>query len=605
MKRISIILIALFSITGSLLADEDVSIKAEAPKVVRKGQQFRLVYTINNKVDDFQAPSIDQLLVLAGPSTSTSTNISIVNGEMTRKFELKYTYVLQGNETGKFTIPPAKVEVDGKIYQSDALEIEVIEGKASQGTPQSSGKQESSGQTAEAPGDKLFVRVLLSDRNVYREEPIVATLKLYSKLRVSNLGNVKFPDFNGFYKQEIPTPDLRQLTNENVNGEIYQTGVLKKYLLFPQRTGEITIEPFELEFIVQKRVQSSSRSIFDDFFGSYRNVKMPVASEPVKVNVRSLPGNKPAAFKGGVGSFTVETSLDKNQVKTNEGVNLKIRISGRGNLKVIDAPDVNFPPDLETYDPKVTDNIDVSEAGARGYKEYEYLVIPRHAGEYRIPSIEFAYFDLSSRSYKTLKTEPVKLQVEKGEGDTTGNVTTSFAQKDVSMIGSDIRYIKTGEFDLNEKGSFLFGSFAFYAVFVIGIILFFGVFIFFRKKARENADAAMVKNKKANKFARKRLKEASRHLQSGDKEAFYEETLKALWGYLSDKLGIPAAELSREKAREKLEQKHVEESLTGQFLTLIDECEFARYAPSSGEEQMDELFKKAIGVISQLQQKLK
>ena len=606
MKKI-LIFTFLFMSFAQLYADENVSIKAKAPNVVKQGERFRLIYTVNTQVDDFDAPSIDNLRILAGPSTSTSTNISVINGKMTKNFELKYTYVLQADKKGNFSIPPAKVKVEGKVYKSNSLNIEVIDGKsagARQKSSQQSGADEQ--KTQEAPGDKLFVRVLVNDRNVYRDEPIVATLKLYAQLRVSDLRNVKIPDFRGFYKQEIPTPDLRQLEKENVGGEIYQTGVLKKYLLFPQQTGKITIEPFKLDFIVQKRVESGgSRSIFDDFFGSYQNVKMPVESDPVNVHVKSLPEGKPVDFNGGVGSFRIEASLDKNSVKTNEGVNLKVKISGNGNLKIFEAPQVNFPPELETYDPKVTNNINVSESGASGSKEYEYLIVPRTQGEYRIPSVKFSYFDLPSKSYKTITTDPVKLQVERGEGDSATGFTSSFSQKDVNMIGSDIRYIKTGDFDVKEKNEFLFGSFWFYFVYIFGIICFVLLYLFQRKKMKENADTALAKNKKANKFAKKRLKKASKHLADADKNQFYEETLNALWGYLSDKLGISVAELSRDKAKERLMEKKVDEELTEQFLRLIDACEFARYAPSSGEEKMDELYKEAIDVISRLQHTLK
>jgi len=604
MKKI-LVFICLFLYTGSLLADEDVSFKANAPNVVKKGDQFRLVYSINQQVDDFDAPSIGGFRVLAGPSTSTSTNISIVNGKMTKNYQLKYTYVLQAEKKGQFTIEPAKAKINGKIFKSNTLTIEVIGGNGS-GSQNRQGQQQTTTKEAKGDGDKLFVRVLLDDRNVYRDEPIVATLKLYTKLRVSDLRNVKIPSFEGFFKQEIPTPELRHLEKENVNGEIYQTGVLKKYLLFPQQTGEITVEPFKLDFIVQKRVQSGrSQSIFDDFFGSYQNVKMPRQSEPIEVNVRPLPNNQPADFRGGVGSFNIEASMDKTSAKTNEGVNLKVNISGKGNLKILDEPKVDFPPDLETYDPKVTDNIDVSASGSKGYKTYEYLIIPRNAGEYRIPAIEYAYFDLQSDSYKTLRTQPITLNVERGAGDTTGGGSASFSQKDVSMIGSDIRYIQTKEFDIKEKGKFVFGSFGFWFIYIFGIIVFVAVYLFRRKKVKENANVALAKNKKANKFAKKRLKVASKHLADGNKDQFYEETLRALWGYLSDKLGISVAELSRDKAQERLADKNIEEDLIEHFLRLIDDCEFARYAPSSGEEKMDELYKEAIDVISKLQQKLK
>lgn len=607
MKKTLLLILTLLTQVHLIHADEDVSFKAEAPNVVREGQQFRLTYTVNTDVDKFDPPEITDFSVLAGPSTSTSTNVSIVNGKMTKNYTLQYTYVLQANKKGKFTIPYAKIKVGQKVYRSNELQIEVIESKSRSSSGGSAGQAQQDQQTTETgdPGNKLFVRVLLNKRNVYREEPIIATIKIYSKMSISNLQNVKFPDFKGFFKQEIETPSLRQLQKENINGEIYGTGVLKKYILFPQKTGEITIDPFEVDCIVQKRVNSQSRSFFDDFFGGYQNVKMPLASKPVTVDVKPLPTGQPANFTGGVGNFKLEASLDKSEVKTNEAVNLTVKVSGSGNLKVVDVPKIDFPPDLETYDPKINSDINVSERGAVGFKEYEYPVVPRHAGEYRIPSIQFTYFDLSAGKYKTLNSGPLTLQVAKGEADTSVAVSRSYNRKDVSVIGSDIRYIKTEDFSIEEKGSFVFGSLEFYLVYIAGIMVFVVVFLFQRKRAKENANVALAKNRKANKFAKKRLKVASRHLGEGNKENFYEETLKALWGYLSDKLGIPVSELSRDNAREQLEKMNIEGELTDKFINLIDDCEYARYAPASDESRMDELYREAIGVISKLQQKLK
>lgn len=607
MKKHLIILI-LSLVTGQLFADE-VKFTGEAPGVVRMGTQFRLTYTVNTEAKDFRSPDFQYFTVLAGPSTSSSTNVSIVNGKMTRNYQLKFTYILEARQTGEFTIPPAKIQVDGQTYESNAVQIEVIDGdgSSSQQKSQQTSRQQTGGQATKsvAQDDDLFVRVMISKRNVYREEPLVATIKLYSKLNISGLENVDFPSFEGFYKQEIETPPLRQLEKENVNGEIYGTGVLKKYLLFPQKTGNIRIQPFQVDCIVRKKVEGESRSLFDDFFGSFKNVRVSLASDPVQINVKPLPSGQPGNFTGGVGSYQMNASMNKQSVKANEGVTLKVNISGSGNLKVVDPPKVNFPPDLEVYDPKVTDNIDVSESGARGTKTIEYLLIPRHAGNYKIPSINMTYFNPGSGSFNTLQTQPMTLNVAQGEGDTATRVSSSYSRQDVDIIGSDIRYIQTGNFEYREKGEFLFGSGKFYAVYAGGIALFFAVFFVRRRKIRENADVAMMKNRKANKFARRRLKEASKHLQEGEKDRFYEETLKALWGYLSDKLGIAVADLSRDKAREILTEKEIPEDLTEQFIELIDDCEFARYAPSGGVEKMDELYNHSIAIISRLHQKLK
>ncbi|MBS3807286.1 MAG: protein BatD [Bacteroidales bacterium] len=609
MKR-SLFFISLMLLAGTVLPQE-VEFKAQAPNVVRQGQQFRLTFTVNSQAEDFQAPDIENFTVLAGPSTSSSTNVSIINGKMTRNYQLSYTYVLQTNEKGRFSISPARVEVDGDVYESNSLTIEVIGQKqdASGGTQQPSQGREGSGQSqtpqAKPQGDELFVRVLINKNRVYREEPLVATIKLYSKLNISGLENVKFPDFEGFYKQEIETPTLRQLDKENVNGEIYGTGILRKYLLFPQKSGRLKIGAFQVDAIVQKKVEGQSRSIFDDFFGSFENVRMSVKSDPVTVQVNSLPSGKPADFSGGVGSFDIRASLDKKQVPANEGVTFTLDISGKGNLKVLDPPRVDFAPDLEVYDPRISNDIRVSEGGAQGNKTIEYLIIPRHAGDYRIPPVRLSYFDLGSGSYRRVETQPFTLEVEPGKGDSTAGVSRSYSKKDVSMIGSDIRYIQTDGFELDERRVFLFGSPGFYMVYIGGAVLFVGLFFFYRKRQRENADVALLKNKKANKYARKRLKDASGYLKQGDKDRFYEEILKAMWGYLSDKLGIPVAELSRDSAREKLQAREVSQQISDQFLELIDNCEYARFAPSADEERMDRLYQDALTMISALQQKLK
>ncbi|MGM0530547.1 MAG: BatD family protein [Bacteroidota bacterium] len=603
-----LILFLLTFVTGQLAAD-DVKFTAEAPEVVKVGQQFRLTYTINKEAKDFRSPDLRHFTVLAGPSTSSSTNVSVVNGKMTKNYQLQFTYILQADETGEFTIPPTTVKVDGETYESDVVQIEVIDendSSANQKSKQADQQQSNSQSEDVEPSDEdLFVKVLVSKTNVYREEPVVATIKLYSKLDISGLENVDFPDFEDFYKQEIETQPLRQLEKENVNGEIYGTGVLKKYLLFPQKTGSITIKPFEVDCIVQQKVEGESRSPFQDFFGSHKNVRKSIESEPVQINVKSLPGDEPNSFTGGVGSFKMEASLDKHSVQTNEGVTLNIDISGKGNLKVLEPPKMDFPPDLEVYDPKVSDDITVSESGANGTKTIEYLIIPRYAGNYRIPSIDMSYFDPNTGSFNRMQTQPMTLNVAEGEGDTATDFLSTYSKQDLNIIDSDIRYIQTKNFDYKKRGEFLFGSGEFYAVYAGGIAVFFVVLFIRRKKIKENADVAMIKNRKANKFARRRLKMALKYLKAGEEDKFYEETLKALWGYLGDKLGISVAELSRDKAKEILSEKQIPESLTDQFLELIDNCEFARYAPSGGMEQMDELYNHSISVISRLQQKLK
>ncbi|MFP4525296.1 MAG: BatD family protein [Bacteroidales bacterium] len=608
MKNIIFLIIGFFFLNSWVYADEDIEFSAEASSVVRVGERFRLTFTVNADVDDFTPPEFSGFNVLAGPSTSTSTNVSIVNGKMERSYQLQYTYVLRADETGEFTIPPAKVEVDGEEYTSNEVEIEVIEGeedKSEEDKSDSSTDQQQK-QSGKVDDDDLFVKIILDKNNVYKEEPVVATVKLYSKLNISNLHNVKFPDFKGFYKEEIETPPLRQLKKENVDGEIYGTGVLKKYILFPKKTGKIKIDPFQVDCIVQQRVNKQSRSFFDDFFGDHRTIKKSIESKPMTINVKSLPGDKPVHFTGGVGNFNMEASLDKDQTHTDEAVTLKVKISGTGNLKVTDIPTINFPPDLEVYDPKVSSDIKATEDGVSGVKEYEYPVVPRHEGEYQIPSVRFAYFDLKEERYKTLSTKPLELNVVSREdsGSASGRIS-DFSQEDLKVIGKDIRYLKTRNIDLKDKDDFLFGSVLFYAVFAGGIFLFIIVFLLQHRRAKENANIALAKSRKANRYARERLKTVFKHLNNNNKDKFYEEILKTLWGYLSDKLSIPASELYRDNARKKLQQLNVDTHLIDQFLGLIDDCEFARYAPANNESRMEELYQQAIEVISQLQQKLR
>lgn len=610
MKNIGFLIIGFFFLSTNWgYADDDIEFSAEASSVVKVGERFRLTFTVNADVDDFTPPDeFSGFSVLAGPSTSTSTNVSIINGKMTRNYQLQYTYVLRADETGKYTIPPAKVEIDGKEYTSNEVEIEVIEGEKekSEGAGAEAGQDKQQKQSGKIEDDDLFVKIILDKKNVYREEPVIATIKLYSKVNISNLQNVRLPDFNGFYKEEIETPALRQLTKENVNGEIYGTGVLKKYILFPQKSGEIEIDPFTVDCIVQQRVNSQSRSFFDDFFGDHRTIKKSLASEPVKVNVKPLPSDKPIYFTGGVGTFNLEASLNKNQTTTDEAVTLKIKISGTGNLKVTDMPVINFPPDLEVYDPKINTDIKATENGVSGVKEYEYPVVPRHEGQYQIPPVRFAYFDLNEKRFKTLNTKSLELNVTKGEdsGAAPGSIS-DFSQEDVKVIGKDIRYLKIRNINLKDKNEFLFGSVLFYVVFVGGIVLFVIVFLLQHKRAKENANIALAKSRKANKYARKRLKTAFKYLNNNDKDKFYEEILKTLWGYLSDKLSIPVSELYRDNAKQKLQQLGIDNSLIEKFIGLIDDCEYTRYAPASNESRMEELYQQAIDVISQLQQKLK
>lgn len=605
MKRWFVIILILM---GHYSLAQDVSFNASAPNVVETSQQFRLIYTVNAQAENFLAPDISDFTILAGPSTSTSSNVSIINGKVTQSFELKYTYIIEAVKEGTFTIPSAAVIVDGKKYTSNKVEIEVIEGTSSQnrsGTRPQNNQQQHTTNADQIKNSDLYISIIVNKQNVHREEHLIATIKLYSKLNITRLENAKLPSFEGFLMQELETPPLTSLNREKIDNQVYLTGVLKKYILFPQKTGNLTIEPFELDVFFQKPSDRRSRSIFDDFFGSYENARKKVISNSVNINVKPLPQNKPFNFSGAVGRFDLSASLDKPDVNSNEALTLQVKISGNGNLKYINPLSLSFPADFDVYDPKTVENIKYSDNGSFGNKTFEYLIIPRHAGEYQIPKFSLSYFDTGENRYKTLSGGPFTIQVGKSQSDTSISFSSSLGKEDVKFLGKDIRFIKTNTTDLKIKNKFIYGSRAFYIAYLAGIVIFITVFGFRRKKMKENADIMLAKNKKANKYARKRLKKAAKLIKQDNKEAFYEELVKALWGYLSDKLGIPVSNLSKDYAKTEMQNKKVDHEYIDHILNIIDRCEYARYAPVTEETKMDTLYYDAIKVISKLQHKLK
>ncbi len=603
MRRWYLILCMLFA-HGAF--SQEVVFTASAPEVVEVGQQFRLIYSINAQAKNFSAPAINGFSVLAGPSTSQSSNVSIVNGQVTQNFELRYTYVVQANKEGEFKIPAAQVVVDGKTYKSNVVNIEVIDGGNKQATTTEITRNPGENQQkSDIPDSDLYIKAYVSKTKVHREEHLVITYKLFSRLNVTQLANVKLPSFQGFITEKLEVPPLTSLNRERVNDQVYLTGVLGKYVLYPQKAGELNIEPFEMDVYYQKPGSRRSRSMFDDFFGTVETEGRKVFSNAITIHVDELPENKPFNFSGAVGRINMKAAVDKNNVKTNDAVNLTVKISGNGNLKYINPISIEFPADFDVYDPKVYDNIKYTDGGAIGNKTFEYLIIPRHAGEFSIPQFTLSYFNTETNQYETQKAGPFNITVAKSEGDTSVTVSSAFTKEDLKFLGKDIRFIKNKDIELRKSGQFLFGTKLFWLSYLASIIIFIVIFLLRKKKIKENANIMLVKNKKANKFARKRLKKASAFMKQDQREAFYEELVKALWGYLSDKLGIAVANLSKDNAREEMLAKNVESEFIDQILNIIDRCEYARYAPVTEETKMDTLYSDAIKMISKLQQKLK
>jgi hypothetical protein len=588
----------------------------DAPAAVELGQQFRLSFTLNEQGSNLKLPPgiENNFDILMGPSTSQSFSSSTINGKTTQEATFGYTYILRAKQEGTFELRPASIEVGGKIFESNSIKIQVVKAQSKPAQPQAgaggsggnSGADQQQGkpQNVELGSDNIFVRVEMSKQNVFKGEQIIATVKLYvnPNIPIAGFDDVNLPIYEGFYTQDVEIPQQVNFTREVYDNKIYQVGVLKKTILFPQQIGSLKIEPFHMSLLVQQQVKQ--RSFFDDFFNSFRTVKAAITSKPVTVNVRDIP-NAPASFMGGVGSFNITSDISSQDVTTNDAVTLKLTISGSGNIRLINTPKLDLPSDFEVYDPKVNDNVSVTSSGVSGSKTVEYLFQPRFEGEYTVPAIQFTYFNPGTGTYETKSTPEYQLRVKKGSGDQTAKVTGSMRKEDVQLLGQDIRYIQQSDPELKTKGFVFFGTPLFYLLYAGSAFAFLLLFFIYRKKAKENANIALMRNKKANKVARKRLKAAASFMKQNNNEAFHESILKAFEGYLSDKLGIPIAELNRETAVAGLQKRNVEQTVIDDFVSVVEQCEFARYAPASGSESRNELYSKAENTMGLMEKQVK
>lgn len=607
MKR-SIFLLSLIILCISVArADEPVKFAASAPSTVILDKPFQLVYSVNASGRDLRVPEITNFDVLAGPFQSSSSSIQIINGRQSVSESNSFTYTLQAQKTGTFTIPSASIVVGGQKYTSNGVSIKVLPADAaakSQGGGQGGGGAQSGTKASSQAisNDNIFIRTDVSKTNVYEQEAILVTYKLYTLVDVVQFTNAKLPDFSGFMKQDIEQTKNAQLAYENYNGRNYGSIILSQVLLYPQHAGVIEIGKATFEAVIRVQNRTQVRSIFDDFFDSYTNVSKKLTAPAARITVNALPPNKPASFNGTVGHFNLSANISASQVKANDAVTLKIDISGAGNMKLIKNPTIKFPDGFETYDPKVSNNFKTTAAGVTGSKTIEYMVIPRHSGNYEIPSTEFSYFDTQSKSYKVLTTPVYKLQVAKGEGGEAPTVVSNYVDKeDVKQLGKDIRYFITSNFVIEKEKEPLFGSLLSWLMYLIPLFISLALFVFFRKQVIENSNISLVKNKKANKVAQKRLKQAQKLLKEGNKDKFYEEVLKSVWTYLSDKLSIPVASLTKDKVESELLDHKVDVTVVNQFIEILNTCEFARYAPNSGQQEMGNLYDETIKAISDLE----
>lgn len=605
MKKILFFSLLLFA--TAVTKAEDVSFTASAPEAVPNGQTFQLVYSINATAKELRIPEISDFEIVAGPFQSKNSSTQIINGSITHSTSLRFTYTLLPKKEGTFTIPAATIMVDKQKYSSNTLTIKVL--PADEEVAPSNNRSNTAPKTQAVTNDNLFIRTIVSHKNVYEQEYILVTYKIYTRVDLVNIDKVKFPDFKDFLMQEIELPKDKQFALENYNGKNYNTITLRQVLLYPQRSGTLEIEKMTCDAIVRVRNNRPSRSIFDDFFDTYQEIVKPIASNTEKIEVKALPSGKPAGFSGATGTFTLSSSINKTELTTNESVTIKLKISGNGNIKLIKNPEIKFPADFEVYDPKVENNFTNTTAGVSGTKTIEYLAIPRHSGTFTIPPIEFSYFDTKSKTYKTLKSESFTLNVAKGAvGEEDGNapIVNNFTNKEsVKMLGSDIRHISMNDFQLHKPAPFFFGTWGFAFAYIIPLVIVILVFWFFRKQAKENADIIKVRNRKANKIAQKRLRTAEKYLKEQKKEEFYSELLKAIWGYLCDKLSIPQAQLNKDNVETELRKHNLEEDSIQDFMQVLNNCEFAQYAPGENIEARDHLYADTIRIITLLEERIK
>lgn len=608
MRKISLIFFAL-SIALMGFADE-VVFRAQAPKQVVVGRPFQITYTVNQRSRDLRAPEFSDFDVLSGPYTSTSSSTSFINGKRTSSFEQTYTYMLMAQRAGTFTIGPATVKVDGENVQSNGVRIEVLP-EDQQASPSSQPAQTSqstqTSSSSSASSENIFVRTIASKTKVHEQEALLVTYKLYfANVNVTQLtNNTKLPEFTGFLKQDLEQGEI-QTELEHYNGRNYQTAVLYRTILYPQHSGDISIDPAKFEAVLRVQTQQRPRSIFDDFFGSYTNVTKMLTAPGVTIHVSALPGGKPAGFSGGVGKFTLTPSISQTELQTNDAVTIKLDISGTGNMKLLKTPAIDWPEGFEPYDPKVTNNFKTTTAGVSGTKSIEYLAIPRSAGEYTIPAVNFSYFDIDEKAYKTLSTPEYTIRVKRGagsehaEGETEGQVISYTHKEDIKQLGSDIRYINTkepeaGNYELKIKNYGLL-----WLWYTVPLLIAIVLLIVLRKQIKEAADINRVRYKRANKVAQKRLKAAAAALKANDKNTFYAAIETAAWSYLSDRLSIPTADLNKENIASLLAQKGVSEALINDVMNVLSTAEFARYAPST-DHAMDDLYTATTNLINNLE----
>ena len=610
MKKFLYIILFYFISIYSLEAQSDVSFRTICKKQVAVCEQFQVSYELNGDGKDFRAPNFTNFEIIGGPFTSTSSSVQIINGSVSRTNTQTFSYHLRAIKEGNYTIPSASITVDKKKITSEPCEITVVASPSGS----SSYNTTTNTQKASVGAKDVFLKATPNKKTVYQGEQILLTYNIYYTIPISQLSVSKSPSYSGFWTKDITENDgTLQQSSTVIDGQQYNVATIKEIVLFPQKPGNLIIDPLDLTCVAQIRQQrnrSQGYDPFEDFFGdvmgtSYTNVRKDIKSQPITIEVEPLPtANKPNSFKGAVGQFTFTSKIDKNELKVNDAFTLTLTVSGKGNIELLELPKPVFPPDFEVYDPKISTTVKNNALGIYGSKKAEYIIIPRVSGDFTLEDIEFSYFNPSSKKYEILKSNIHNIQVQKGASNNSSAIYTP-GQADIKYLGNDIRHINVNNNALGITGHLFFMSPTYIAIIVIMAIIFIVTLVIYKKVNKFNKNQVLVKNKQATKIAKKRLKNAHNYLVSNDQNRFYEEFSQALWGYISDKLNIVRSQLSMESVREIMLSKNVSEDIVNEFVDLLNNCEFARFAPGDPSKKMDELYQKGIELITKAEKLLK
>lgn len=596
-------------------ADGKIAFEASSPLTVPADEPFRVQFALNAKPEEetFSPPSFEGFDVLAGPVVSRGSSISIINGVQTKSYNHTITYVLLPQAAGNVTIGSASIAAGGTVYRTAPLPIEIVdEGAAPDGSDAATGRPD----RASEPGadvqrqvakDDILLRTIVSRTSVYKGEPLRVTFKLYERVNVVGYDGVKFPSFNGFWAQELNTDNVRR-QRETYNGKVYETLVAREFLLYPQQVGTLAIDPAELTAVAQVVVQNRHNA--DPFFGGGHeiyNVPRKVQSQRVNITVKPLPAGAPASFNGAVGRFSMDATLPSERFAANSAATYTVKISGTGNLTFVQAPKLTLPASFEQYNVKTTESINTSAAGISGYRQFEYPFIARAEGTYEVEPVEFSYFDPERMQYVALHTRPLSLEITpdaKGGDDAVVVPGRGMSKEEVRLLGQDIRFIKLGASQLRvDRVPFLFST-AYWCVLGGILLLFGGAYAALRKRIRESQNAALVRGKRANKVAVQRFRAAKRYMEEQNRHAFYEEMLRALWGYMSDKFNIPVANLTKENVREELHKRGVPAEQSQRFAAIVSQCDEAQYSPVASA-QMSDVYAEGVDFISRIEGAIK